>query len=100
MPSSILPAYCQRHRHLEGPTYRQDTKSIVNSVSSKPPTFEQLWRHFLNAAVPMVGFGFIDNFIMLQAGEYLDTSICVTFGLSTLTAAAVGQIFSDVSGGK
>lgn len=62
------------------------------------PTLPQLRRHFLAAMLPMVGFGFMDNVIMLQAGEAVDASLGVTFGLSTLTAAAVGQIFSDVSG--
>jgi hypothetical protein len=31
-------------------------------------------------------------------GEFVDSTLGVTFGLSTLTAAAIGQIFSDVSG--
>ena len=35
---------------------------------------------------------------MIQAGDLIDGSLGVTFGLSTLTAAAIGQIFSDVSG--
>ncbi|EER10540.1 gaf domain protein, putative [Perkinsus marinus ATCC 50983] len=35
---------------------------------------------------------------MIQAGELIDMSFGVRFGLSTLTAAAVGQLFSDASG--
>lgn len=35
---------------------------------------------------------------MLQAGNAIDCTIGVTFGLSTLTAAAFGQICSDASG--
>jgi hypothetical protein len=31
-------------------------------------------------------------------GEFVDSTLGVTFGLSTLAAAGVGQIFSDVSG--
>tara|TARA_B110001452_G_scaffold257870_1_gene252464 strand:+ start:479 stop:1495 length:1017 start_codon:yes stop_codon:yes gene_type:complete len=46
----------------------------------------------------MVGFGFMDNLVMIQAGEYIDSTIGVTMGLSTLTAAAYGQVVSDVSG--
>ncbi|KAF4663864.1 hypothetical protein FOL46_004511 [Perkinsus olseni] len=46
----------------------------------------------------MIGFGFMDNTIMIQAGELIDMSFGVKFGLSTLTAAAVGQLFSDASG--
>ena len=33
-----------------------------------------------------------------QMGELIDNSLGVMFGLSTLTAAGIGQIFSDVSG--
>ena len=62
------------------------------------PTQQQLWRVFNLAAVPMIGFGFTDQTVMLQAGNLIDCTIGVTFGLSTLTAAAFGQICSDASG--
>lgn len=53
---------------------------------------------FATSALPMVGFGFMDNFIMIQAGGYIDSTLGVKFGLATLTAAAMGQVVSDVSG--
>jgi len=40
----------------------------------------------------------MDNFIMIQAGGLIDSTICVQFGLATMTAAAMGQVVSDVSG--
>jgi hypothetical protein len=46
----------------------------------------------------MVGFGFMDNFIMIQAGSVIDNTIGVQFGLATMTAAALGQIVSDTCG--
>ena len=46
----------------------------------------------------MIGFGFVDQTVMLQAGNAIDCTLGVTFGLSTLTAAAFGQICSDASG--
>ena len=46
----------------------------------------------------MVGFGFMDNLVMIQAGDYIDSTIGVMFAMSTLTAAAYGQVVSDVSG--
>ena len=36
--------------------------------------------------------------VMIQAGDLIDNSIGVTFGLSTLTAAGFGQCVSDVAG--
>eukprot|EP00980_Cylindrotheca_fusiformis_P014378 scaffold3827_cov179-Cylindrotheca_fusiformis.AAC.42 len=62
------------------------------------PTNRQLWRVFNRAAVPMIGFGFTDQTVMLQAGNAIDCTLGVTFGLSTLTAAAFGQVVSDASG--
>lgn len=46
----------------------------------------------------MIGFGFMDNLVMIQAGEAIDMSIGVAFGLSTMTAAGFGQCVSDVAG--
>lgn len=35
---------------------------------------------------------------MIQAGQYIDSTLGVKFGLATMTAAAAGQVVSDVSG--
>ena len=35
----------------------------------------------------MVGFGLMDNTIMIHAGNLIDCTLGVTFGLSTLSAA-------------
>eukprot|EP00471_Norrisiella_sphaerica_P009033 CAMPEP_0184504108 /NCGR_PEP_ID=MMETSP0113_2-20130426/52286_1 /TAXON_ID=91329 /ORGANISM="Norrisiella sphaerica, Strain BC52" /LENGTH=396 /DNA_ID=CAMNT_0026893725 /DNA_START=585 /DNA_END=1775 /DNA_ORIENTATION=- len=58
----------------------------------------QLRIHGINCAIPMIGFGFMDNMVMIQAGDFIDNHIGVAFGLTTLTAAAFGQVCSDVSG--
>jgi len=62
------------------------------------PTRLQLRRHAMTLAVPMFGFGVMDNLVMIQAGEAIDASIGVKLGLATMTSAAMGQIVSDVSG--
>lgn len=62
------------------------------------PTQRQLMLVAFHASVPMVAFGFADNVIMLNVGEMIDLSLGVTFGLSSLTAAACGQCVSDFSG--
>ena len=46
----------------------------------------------------MVGFGFMDNIIMIQAGDAIDATFGVAFGFTTLTAAALGNVCSDSSG--
>uniref|UniRef100_A0A7S2SF19 EF-hand domain-containing protein n=1 Tax=Mucochytrium quahogii TaxID=96639 RepID=A0A7S2SF19_9STRA len=62
------------------------------------PTRKQLWQLFLLAGVPFIGFGFLDNAIMLVAGDIIDTTLGRWLGISTLAAAGFGNIFSDVAG--
>ena len=50
------------------------------------------------SAIPMVGFGFVDNLIMILAGDAIDMTLGVTFGLTALAAAGLGNAFSDVCG--
>ena len=53
---------------------------------------------FLFNMIPFVAFGFVDNTVLIYAGDAIDASVGVTFGMSSLAAAAMGQIFSDTSG--
>mmetsp|Transcript_23174 Transcript_23174/g.42020 ORF Transcript_23174/g.42020 Transcript_23174/m.42020 type:complete len:345 (+) Transcript_23174:161-1195(+) len=82
-------------------TVRQSTAEArdpekLNSATPVPPaTSQQLQRHFWISAVPFIGFGFMDNTVMIQAGNAIDCSIGVVLGLSTLAAAAIGQIISS-----
>jgi hypothetical protein len=77
---------------MNAPTPTEES-AVVDQATNR-----QLWRVFCHAAVPMIGFGFTDQTVMIQAGHYIDCTLGVTFGLSTLTAAAFGQICSDASG--
>ena len=70
----------------------------ASTVVVEAPTSRQLRIVALRSAIPMVGFGFMDNLVMIQAGEAIDMSIGVSFGLSTMTAAGFGQCVSDVAG--
>jgi len=70
----------------------------ASSMTTHPPSARQLMVHALRSAVPMIGFGFMDNTIMIHAGHYVDCTLGVTFGLSTLAAAGIGQIFSGIGG--
>lgn len=51
-----------------------------------------------NQSIPFVGFGIMDNAILILAGDAIDTSLGVTLGISTLCAAAIGNIISDLAG--
>ncbi|VEV54821.1 GAF domain-related protein, putative [Plasmodium vinckei vinckei] len=50
------------------------------------------------SSIPMIGFGFMDQFIMIRLGDMFDASIGVTLGISTLCAASFGQLCSDTFG--
>ncbi|CAH2285878.1 transmembrane 65 isoform X3 [Pelobates cultripes] len=63
-----------------------------------PPTTEQLRHVFIHNALPFVGFGFLDNAIMIAAGTQIELSIGVILGISTMAAAALGNLVSDLAG--
>uniref|UniRef100_A0A0X3NQB3 Transmembrane protein 65 n=1 Tax=Schistocephalus solidus TaxID=70667 RepID=A0A0X3NQB3_SCHSO len=53
---------------------------------------------FLASASPFIGFGFMDNFVMIIAGEYIDLTFATVFGFSTMAAAGLGNLVSDICG--
>ncbi|XP_056300979.1 transmembrane protein 65-like [Pseudoliparis swirei] len=63
-----------------------------------PPTSAELRYVLLHNAIPFVGFGFLDNCIMIIAGTQIELSIGVVLGISTMAAAALGNLVSDLAG--
>ncbi|KAM6935500.1 transmembrane protein 65-like [Lycodopsis pacificus] len=63
-----------------------------------PPTRAELRYVLLHNAIPFVGFGFLDNCIMIVAGTHIELSIGVILGISTMAAAALGNLVSDLAG--
>jgi hypothetical protein len=49
-------------------------------------------------SLPFVGFGFLDNFTMIIAGDYIEHSLGMIMTISTMAAAALGNTISDVLG--
>jgi hypothetical protein len=41
-------------------------QAVRSTEEVAEPTRSQLWAHALTCAVPMVGFGFMDNLVMIQ----------------------------------
>eukprot|EP00611_Tribonema_gayanum_P002858 TRINITY_DN12193_c0_g1_i2.p1 TRINITY_DN12193_c0_g1~~TRINITY_DN12193_c0_g1_i2.p1 ORF type:complete len:348 (+),score=132.44 TRINITY_DN12193_c0_g1_i2:132-1175(+) len=68
------------------------------SSSAPMPSRQQLRTLFMHSAVPMVGFGLMDQLVMISCGDLIDNTFGVRFGLATLTAAACGQVVSDLTG--
>jgi hypothetical protein len=61
-------------------------------------TARQLFYHFLRSGMPFLGFGFVDNGLMVITGEAIDSTLGMMLGLSTLAAAALGNATSNVIG--
>ncbi|XP_034561556.1 transmembrane protein 65 [Notolabrus celidotus] len=68
------------------------------TLAPSPPTAAQIRHMLFHNAIPFVGFGFLDNAIMIAAGTQIELSIGVTLGISTMAAAALGNLVSDLAG--
>ncbi|XP_041664141.1 transmembrane protein 65 [Cheilinus undulatus] len=68
------------------------------TVEPSPPTAAQIRYVLFHNALPFIGFGFLDNAIMIAAGTQIELSIGVTLGISTMAAAALGNLVSDLAG--
>ncbi|XP_029160753.1 uncharacterized protein LOC114932625 isoform X2 [Nylanderia fulva] len=62
------------------------------------PTTKDLVLVAIANAIPFVGFGFLDNFIMIVAGDQIELVLNRRFPISTMAAAALGNTVSDVIG--
>lgn len=79
----------------------QDFESLARAQEKQDPvavSSAQIRYILLHNAVPFVGFGFLDNAIMIAAGTQIEVSIGVTLGISTMAAAALGNLVSDLAG--
>ncbi|XP_042872303.1 uncharacterized protein LOC122253338 [Penaeus japonicus] len=73
-------------------------KKVAEKTKPRPPNASELRQLAVFNALPFIGFGFLDNFIMIIAGDYIDLTIGTTLGISTLAAAALGNTISDLAG--
>ncbi|GLI68908.1 hypothetical protein VaNZ11_013459 [Volvox africanus] len=72
--------------------------SLIENRNKAPPSSAALKMVFLASAIPFIGFGFLDNAIMLVAGEEIDDLFGARLGLSTLASAGLGNAVADVIG--
>ncbi|XP_023941117.1 uncharacterized protein LOC112048015 [Bicyclus anynana] len=68
------------------------------AATVQKPTTKELLHLSLANSIPFIGFGFLDNFIMIIAGDSIESSMSAYITLSTMAAAALGNTFSDVIG--
>jgi len=98
MPKGQATKQLQQKKNKSTLAIESKGRNPSSPQHSQQLTRQQIQSVFLSAAIPMVGFGFMDNFIMITAGSAIDNSLGVQMGLATMTAAAIGQVVSDVSG--
>eukprot|EP00927_Polykrikos_kofoidii_P026617 TRINITY_DN23673_c0_g1_i1.p1 TRINITY_DN23673_c0_g1~~TRINITY_DN23673_c0_g1_i1.p1 ORF type:complete len:334 (+),score=65.21 TRINITY_DN23673_c0_g1_i1:32-1003(+) len=67
-------------------------------VPAAPPTNMQLAKLAILVGSPMVGFGFVDNVLMICFGDLIEFTFGQMFGMSTMAAAAWGNLCSDAAG--
>ncbi|XP_053873472.1 transmembrane protein 65 isoform X1 [Malaclemys terrapin pileata] len=75
-----------------------ESTSTSEKLEVAPPSPGQLKHVFFHNAIPFVGFGFLDNAIMIAAGTQIELSIGVVLGITTMAAAALGNLVSDLAG--
>ncbi|XP_036738800.2 transmembrane protein 65 isoform X2 [Manis pentadactyla] len=75
-----------------------ETPDSFEKLEALPPTPGQLRYVFIHNAIPFIGFGFLDNAIMVVAGTHIEMSIGIILGISTMAAAALGNLVSDLAG--
>ncbi|KAK3571370.1 hypothetical protein QTP86_008929 [Hemibagrus guttatus] len=77
---------------------KQVHSSCPQLLSCLISCFPSLFPVLLHNAIPFIGFGFLDNAIMIAAGTQIEMSIGVILGISTMAAAALGNLVSDLAG--
>ena len=97
-----LPPIARRRRRRFNSSTSTSTTTTKNNNNSqeviKDPSYQDLKAVALAQAIPFIGFGFMDNSILIVAGDAIDTTLGVVLGISTLCAAAIGNIISDLAG--
>lgn len=98
--SSILPfPYLPLHPNSFNVTFgfrRSPLSALVRfAIRNKIVLQDGMVLMVLSLFLAFVTLGFMDNTVMIQAGNAIDCSIGVVLGLSTLAAAAIGQIISS-----
>ncbi|GKY93077.1 hypothetical protein MPSEU_000276000 [Mayamaea pseudoterrestris] len=99
--SATMSSSLKQHSTTTSMDFTHSAPSLISKAecdSAAYPSMTNLRALFVASAIPMVGFGAMDNIVMIQAGQYIDSTLGVSLGLATMTAAAAGQVVSDVSG--
>ncbi|KAI6233699.1 Transmembrane protein 65 [Aphelenchoides fujianensis] len=82
-----------KERELLLNVLRENAESGQQDGDGKTISYAEAKQLFVFNTLP-----FVDNMIMILAGEYIDQSLGALLSISTMAAAALGNIISDVAG--
>jgi tRNA-specific adenosine deaminase 1 len=88
----------QLNKTLSQRVSSSSSTTSTRTTVTQEPNYHELRLHALTCGIPFIGFGIMDNAILIWAGDQIDTHLGVLFGISTLCAAAIGNIISDIAG--
>jgi len=80
------------------PVASNNPEASLSSRALLRPTARQLKLVMIGSAIPFVGFGLVDNLILLVAGDAIETHFHSSYAMSMLCAAALGNTVADVVG--
>ncbi|OQR81079.1 hypothetical protein ACHHYP_16795 [Achlya hypogyna] len=76
-------------------------KTMADSLghsSLERPSARQLRLVMLASGIPFIGFGVVDNLLMLTAGDFLEENLRTLMPISVLATAGLANCVSDVAG--
>jgi len=76
--------------------WQRERDTVGSDDSEMSPTRDQLMKHALINGTPMIGFGFMDNFLMILFGGAIDAKLGIY--VSTMAAAGLGNMLSNIFG--
>ena len=68
--------------YLTNPRKREVDAEGASELVPVKPSSRECRICFVHNAVPFIGFGFLDNVVMIVAGDYIDSTLGVAFNIS------------------
>ena len=94
----LLEADCDKDNVISCADYDNWIWKVVSGGRPQIPPLRVLLSIGFRAALPFVAFGFLDNSMLVLSGDAIGLTIGQAFGLSAMTAAALGGLVSGTFG--
>jgi len=88
----------QKDRNLTFDKQSKKDNDAAESSEDPPIPLPTLMLLGCMSAIPFIGFGFLDNALMLLAGDLIDHSVSIYLHTSVMASAAMGNVVSGAIG--